>query len=352
MGFIHEEPKSYQKPESERGHDNTTNTWHVIIMETVRGRSFTHGILPLNSGPEKEKLAVTSMLTTAWGILHGGVVNADQWHNVLFPEDGGANFIDFEGAGFLDNRPMLAAMAAHPSAPLRHKQQLFQTGGSIVKDIDPDDVLGCMDFDVRFRPGSSRAGSAGGAQGRPELFANRTFRSLCGHCFAENDEGASSFCRKLGYSKGGSVGKTGRIYSEDAVFIPTCEPSTVKWMKKKLAECTGCWGMLAGTVGPAAHNGRYYPSAKSCASGSASEIEITCLGDQGRADSCDDSSSVRSMLHSLFWLIPAHAKDVAAESVAQRQKIGVAKLDAIVEEEWQNYLKAVAGGYGADYDTN
>eukprot|EP00928_Gymnodinium_smaydae_P025510 TRINITY_DN20291_c0_g2_i1.p1 TRINITY_DN20291_c0_g2~~TRINITY_DN20291_c0_g2_i1.p1 ORF type:complete len:421 (-),score=84.88 TRINITY_DN20291_c0_g2_i1:51-1313(-) len=69
----------------------------------------------------------------------------------------------------------------------------------------------CSDFDVAL-----------GAQGTPYLFHSGQFRPICGHFFWNNNNGASIFCKQLGFS-GGVAESAHGDYPEPPVFIQTCD---------------------------------------------------------------------------------------------------------------------------------
>ena len=67
---------------------------------------------------------------------------------------------------------------------------------------------------------------------------------ICGHYFWDNQHGATTFCKKLGYS-GGKQEKANAKYSEKSIVIGTCKAG------QDLAECTKGEKKYWGKGGPA-----------------------------------------------------------------------------------------------------
>ena len=65
-------------------------------------------------------------------------------------------------------------------------------------------------WDVRFNADKS-----------PEIYLNGVWSPICGHDFWNNDNGATAFCEKLGFTSGTSSGPIG-VYSQDAVEVGIC----------------------------------------------------------------------------------------------------------------------------------
>jgi len=133
--FSQEEVKALQSTEPWFGHrtpkDFNNGEWHAIMMEKVNGRSFMSSELALGNS-ETEKKAVRNMLETASQMLKAGVVNVDQWHNILFDsKNGDANFIDMEGCHFLTRDPLQVANDA--GEVFEAREHLFEPGGYRVK---------------------------------------------------------------------------------------------------------------------------------------------------------------------------------------------------------------------------
>ena len=89
---------------------------------------------------------------------------------------------------------------------------------------------------------------------------------ICGHYFWNNQNGAKSFCQKLGYIGGTQIGLgLGKTYSEDAIRVGGCKPG------EDLESCSSkCNDKELGNVNEA--------GCKSCAAGRPVKISITCEG--------------------------------------------------------------------------
>ena len=59
------------------------------------------------------------------------------------------------------------------------------------------------------------------ADGTPKVFWEKKWRPLCGHWFWDNNNGADSFCQRLGYSYG-ELERTNSAYDEDAIRLGRC----------------------------------------------------------------------------------------------------------------------------------
>ena len=59
------------------------------------------------------------------------------------------------------------------------------------------------------------------ADGTPKVFWANAWRPICGHWFWDNNNGAKSFCQRLGYSDG-VIEKTKIAYDEDAIRLGRC----------------------------------------------------------------------------------------------------------------------------------
>lgn len=123
---------------------NEEGGWHAIMLEKVQGTSFMNTAISLGS-QDTEKMAVRNMLKTATEMLRAGVVNVDQYHNILFDRNtGDANFIDMEGAGFLTEAPLKVAKDA--GEDLESQQHLFvkqEENGKIIYRVQkkPEDQI-------------------------------------------------------------------------------------------------------------------------------------------------------------------------------------------------------------------
>merc|ERR1719210_2459997 len=105
--------------------------------------------------------------------------------------------------------------------------------------------------------------------GEPEIFANGYWVPICGHWFWNNENGANTFCRQLGYLTG-NLTATGRKLATDAMYVGSCKAG------EDLHSCSeGCCseGCRKGSVG-----------CGDCGAGKNGGITMTCLGLQG----CED----------------------------------------------------------------
>ena len=118
----------------------------------------------------------------------------------------------------------------------------------------------CMNGDVKLEK-----------DGTPKLFWNSKWSPICGHYFWNNHYGATSFCKKLGYSNGKQYGhSSGQTYSEDAIRIGLCSEG------QNLENCDG--GCNDKGVGNGCAN---------CAAGEKIKLTIRCEGhDQNTKTSC------------------------------------------------------------------
>ena len=58
----------------------------------------------------------------------------------------------------------------------------------------------------------------------PEIEHDGSYYPVCGIGFADNDEGASALCRRMGYNYGGKAISTNAIHAKDAMPIGRCNP--------------------------------------------------------------------------------------------------------------------------------
>jgi hypothetical protein len=96
--------------------------------------------------------------------------------------------------------------------------------------------------------------------GTPKFFWNGQWSPICGHYFWNNQFGATSFCKKLGYTKADQH-RTNKNYDEDAIRIGQCNKG------QSLEECTG------GCNDKGLGNG-----CASCSTGNEVALTITCEG--------------------------------------------------------------------------
>ena len=74
----------------------------------------------------------------------------------------------------------------------------------------------------------------------PEAMFQGKYYPICAHGFADNEYGAASFCKLLGFNSG-MANKTGTVYDVDALLIGKCKSG------EELTKCTGglnYWGDL------------------------------------------------------------------------------------------------------------
>ena len=109
----------------------------------------------------------------------------------------------------------------------------------------------CRTGDVRLK-----------ADGTPEFFLRKQFYPICGHYFWNNQHGAKSFCKKLGYLYGEFQRKLGQKYDVDAVLLGAC------YQEEALESCSaGCNNREVGNT-----------NCGNCKSGENVKITIRCDG--------------------------------------------------------------------------
>jgi len=122
--------------------------------------------------------------------------------------------------------------------------------------------MGCDSFGVWTSTGSTPSAQEGDVQliGKtPYYFTEGKYHPICGHYFWDNDNGASAFCRKLGYNQArldASVTKVKSAYEADAIAIGRCLEN------EDITSCTG------------SHN--KYALEDWCTKGNPVSIEIEC----------------------------------------------------------------------------
>merc|ERR1719336_889951 len=100
------------------------------------------------------------------------------------------------------------------------------------------------------------------------LFYEKKWWPICGHYFWDNEHGAETFCKKLGYT-GGKLEKHRKKLSVEALLIGVCKPG------QSLDKCTGnCNNYLSDE------------KCSNCASGQHVGIKAICTGGNGLATSC------------------------------------------------------------------
>ena len=89
----------------------------------------------------------------------------------------------------------------------------------------------------------------------PEVFFQGKYYPICAHGFANNDFGAATFCKLLGFNKGVAL-KTWDTYDQDAMLVGKCLAG------EEIMKCTGGlngWGDLT-----------------TCKKGSKVHVEVIC----------------------------------------------------------------------------
>ena len=104
--------------------------------------------------------------------------------------------------------------------------------------------------------------------GNPMFFWEGRWSPICGHWFWDNQNGATSFCRKLGYTSGDQSRSYAR-YDEDAIRIGRCRYG------ESLEACTG--GCNERGVGD---------GCAACSVGNNVAITISCDGRVPSSSSC------------------------------------------------------------------
>lgn len=105
--------KASQKRAQSKVEHGNNEKWHAILLEQVEGRSFMNTELSLSKVGRQdsdthaaESKAVEQIITATGQMLKAGIVNVDQWHNILVNDEGEVKFIDFDGASFLSKAPL------------------------------------------------------------------------------------------------------------------------------------------------------------------------------------------------------------------------------------------------------
>ena len=96
-----------------------------------------------------------------------------------------------------------------------------------------------------------------GSDGSPYIFWNGDWSPICGHWFWNDQNGAKSFCKKLGFPDG-SLNKEKSEYGEDAIEIGVCRPGEM------IHSCTG--------------GSNEYKKTGWCQAGNAVKMTISCVG--------------------------------------------------------------------------
>lgn len=107
----------------------------------------------------------------------------------------------------------------------------------------------------------------------PEIHWHGSWWPICGHWFWDNDEGAATFCRMLGFESGKRK-VTRAIRPRDAIVVGNC---------KRLETLTECSGGQNHFGDPAKN-----PKAAMCAKGQNIGVQVTCLGTPLQRKSCSN----------------------------------------------------------------
>ena len=122
--------------------------------------------------------------------------------------------------------------------------------------------------------------------GTPMFFWNGKWSPICGEWFWDNQNGAQTFCKKLGYTNGNQQ-RTNEKYDQDAVQIGRCNAD------EDLEECSaGCNDKVVGK------------GCAACAAGGNVAITITCEGPTSDtvSSSCEGISQIAKGKCTLFFL--------------------------------------------------
>ena len=132
----------------------------------------------------------------------------------------------------------------------------------------------CLDGDVKW--------DHDGSEGQPFVFWDKQWVPLCGHFFWDNDDGATLFCKKLGYNSGTVIPQSGQKYSVDSFRIGVCKEGD-SWLS-----CSG--GRNDYKIGGSFDT---YPSAK-CDVLANVKIHIKCRGGENiKTSSCRSTYPAR-----------------------------------------------------------
>ena len=91
----------------------------------------------------------------------------------------------------------------------------------------------------------------------PEVLFHGEYYPICRYSFDNNDIGATTFCKLLGFNKGRAI-KTGKQYDKDAMLVGKCMAG------EAITKCTG------------GNNYRYWGDLNTCKKGSPVGVEVEC----------------------------------------------------------------------------
>jgi hypothetical protein len=126
--------------------------------------------------------------------------------------------------------------------------------------------------------------------GTPEFFWDKIWSPICGPWFWSNQNGANSFCQKLGYPTGKQSGRgTGQTYTTDAIRVGACN-------KGEILEC--CHGGCN-------DKGTGKGQCANCAAGQGVKITVSCEGhtDGTVSSSCAGNVNRTNYFFSLIFFI-------------------------------------------------
>ena len=99
---------------------------------------------------------------------------------------------------------------------------------------------------------------------------------ICGHWFWDDNNGATAFCRKLGYPSG-TVTRTFHSYDEESIKVGGCKPG------EDLTSCSNGGNKYIALMGLAT---------STCRPGHKEGISVTCSGQMDRYSSCVEKSNI------------------------------------------------------------
>ena len=139
-------------------------------------------------------------------------------------------------------------------------------------------------FCPRFFSGSCEDGDVNlGSDGIPYVFWSGDWSPICGHWFWNDQNGAKSFCQKLGFADG-SFNKENSEYCEDAIEIGTCRPGEM------ISSCTG--------------GSNKYKKTEWCQAGgdNAVKITISCIGNTQDSAQSSCEGKMRLCFEKRLWI--------------------------------------------------
>ena len=142
---------------------------------------------------------------------------------------------------------------------------------------------GCIDGNVRTVDTAGNPTSAWNKPMIPEVFHSGGWHPICGHGFWDNDNGATTLCKRLGFASG-TLTRTNATYSKNAVPVGSCnagEPFTKCTGKCPGSDTPGCWN----------HWGNFQAGDGGCTTKYSVSVAVTCTGgSMQRTSSCDGTA--------------------------------------------------------------